>query len=271
MSVSTQEEYSTLFSSSALSGKRVLIFGGTGGIGYACARAFLAAGVEKLMIIGRNRDRAEKAAVALKSEFEPAEVKFTTADAATAEGATQGVQACVEGFGGVDVLLSTAGGDPMPALFHTLPIESLSEIVNSSMMSAILPARAVLDTMMAQGSGVILTVASDAGKVATPGETAIGAAMAGIIMFTRGLANEAKRSNIRVNCLSPSIVRSTALYDNLMADAFASKLFSKAEKMASLGVVEPKDIATMAVYLASPAAAKISGQVISINGGISMA
>lgn len=271
MSVSTQEENSTLFPSAALKGKRALIFGGTGGIGYACGRAFLAAGVQQLMIIGRNAERAEKAAAALNSEFDSCDVRFTASDAATSEGATRGVQACVDAFGGVDILLSSAGGDPMPGLFHTLPIESLPDIVGSSMMPAILPARAVLDTMMAQGKGVILTVASDAGKVATPGETAIGAAMAGIIMFTRSLANEAKRSNIRVNCLSPSIVRSTALYDNLMADAFASKLFSKAEKMASLGVVEPEDIAAMAVYLASPAAAKISGQVVSINGGISMA
>jgi NAD(P)-dependent dehydrogenase (short-subunit alcohol dehydrogenase family) len=134
-----------------------------------------------------------------------------------------------------------------------------------------LPARAVLPQMMKQESGVILTMASDAGKVATPGEVAIGTAMAGVIMFSRALANEAKRSGVRVNCLTPSIVRNTPLYDVLMNDPFAAKIFGKAEKMASLGVVEPEDLAQMATFLASPAAAKITGQAISVNGGISMA
>ena len=115
----------------------------------------------------------------------------------------------------------------------------------------------------------IINVASDAGKLSTPGETVIGAAMAGIVMFSRALANEAKRSGIRVNVLTPSIIRGTPLYDDLMEHPFASKLFTKAEKMASLGVVEADELAQLAVFLASPAAAKLSGQAISMNGGIS--
>ena len=125
-------------------------------------------------------------------------------------------------------------------------------------------------------------------------------------MFSRALALEAKRSNIRVNCLTPSIVSGTPLYDELMAHPFASKIFAKAEQMAasrvepprrrgrgsklgprgrrnpcldahrsatqaSLGVVEADELAELAVFLASPAAAKLSGQCISMNGGISMA
>ena len=125
--------------------------------------------------------------------------------------------------------------------------------------------------MMEQEGGTIINVASDAGKLATPGETVIGAGMASIIMFTKALANEAKRSGIRVNCLTPSIVRGTPLYDDLMAHPFASKLFAKAEKMATLGVVESDELAQLAVFLASPAAAKLSGQCISMNGGISTA
>ncbi len=114
-------------------------------------------------------------------------------------------------------------------------------------------------------------MASDAGKIATPGEVVIGAGMAAIIMFTRALANEAKRHGIRANCLTPSIVRGTALYDKLMANPFAGKLFAKAEQLAALGVTEPEDLAQLALFLASPAAANITGQAISSNGGISMA
>jgi NAD(P)-dependent dehydrogenase (short-subunit alcohol dehydrogenase family) len=124
---------------------------------------------------------------------------------------------------------------------------------------------------MRQKSGSIICIASDAAKVATPGEVAIGAAMAAIVMFCRGLAIEAKRSGIRVNCLTPSVVRNTPFYDMLMADPFAGRLFAKAERLAMLGVAEPEDLGALVAFLASPAAARLTGQTISINGGISAA
>lgn len=83
------------------------------------------------------------------------------------------------------------------------------------------------------------------------------------------MAIEAKREGIRVNCLTPSIVRGTPLYDKLMSDPFATLLFSKAETMAKLGVAEPQDLASLAAFLISPAAARITGQAISVTGGIS--
>jgi 2-hydroxycyclohexanecarboxyl-CoA dehydrogenase len=115
----------------------------------------------------------------------------------------------------------------------------------------------------------VICVASDAGKLATPGETAIGAAMAAIIMFRRGMANEAKRQGVRVNRLTPSIVRSTPLYDRLMEDPFAGRLFGKAEKLTALGVVEPEDLAVAAAFPAGPDSARIAGRTISVTGGIS--
>lgn len=248
-----------------------LVFGGTAGIGLACVKAFAAAGANKFMLVGRNQERGLNAIEGLKAEFPDAEFDFTAADACTAEGSQAAVAACVERYSRVDILLSSAGGHPIPTIYSDHPIEDIEGIIKGSLLSAMLPARAVLPQMMAQGSGVILTVASDAGKVATPGEVVIGSAMAGIIMFSRSLANEVKRSKIRVNCLSPSIVRSTDFYEILMKDPFASRLFSKAESMASLGVVEADDLGPIAAFLASPAAAKISGQVMSVNGGISMA
>jgi gluconate 5-dehydrogenase/3-oxoacyl-[acyl-carrier protein] reductase len=88
-------------------------------------------------------------------------------------------------------------------------------------------------------------------------------------MFARTMAIEGKRDGVRVNCLTPSIVRGTPLYDALMQDSFAGRLFGKAEAQAHLGVVEPQDVAQLAVFLASPAAARITGQTISVTGGIS--
>ncbi|MCG8313306.1 MAG: SDR family oxidoreductase [Pseudomonadales bacterium] len=257
--------------SNSLNGLTALVFGGTAGIGMACVKAFAAAGAENIMIVGRNQSRGESALSGLRDEFNSTQFAFVSSDASTPAGAQAGVDACVAQFQRVDILMSTAGGDPMPAIYHTIPLDDIEGMVKGSLMSAMLPARAALPQMMAQKSGVILTMASDAGKVATPGEVAIGTAMAGVIMFSRALANEAKRSGVRVNCITPSIVRNTPLYATLMADPFSSKLFGKAEQMASLGVVEPEDLAALATYLASPAAAKLSGQAISLNGGISMA
>lgn len=248
-----------------------LVFGGTAGIGLACARAFAAAGVPRIMLAARNTERGESAAAALRSALPECDIGFFAADAADGAGAEAAVAACVEAHGGVDILLSTAGASAMPAIFHTIAMDEIAPAMNGLIYGAIYPARAALPHMMSRGRGVILTVASDAAKVATPGEVAIGAAMAAIVMFSKGLAIEAKRSGIRVNCLTPSIVRDTPLYEKLMDDPFAGKLFSKAERLAELGVVEPYDLAQMAVYLASPAAARMTGQAISINGGISTA
>lgn len=141
--------------------------------------------------------------------------------------------------------------------------------INAIQAPILLPARAVMDGMAARGGGSIVCFASDAGKLATPGETPIGAAMASIIMFCRAMANEAKRNGIRVNCVTPSIVRGTPLYDSLMADEFCGKLFGKAEKLASLGVVEPDDLAELVCFLAGPGSARMTGQTISVTGGIS--
>ena len=254
-----------------LSDQVALVYGGTGGIGLACAEAFLEAGVKALVVVGRTTERGEAAIARLQASGYNGRVRYVQGDAASVEGAEQAVRQTVEAFGCVDIMLSSAGGSPVPSILHRIPLEQVQPTVDGLLMGAILPARAVLPVMMEQGSGVILTVASDVAKIATPGESIIGAAMAGIVMFTRGLAIEAKRSGIRANCLTPSIVRGTPQYDVLMADPFSAKLFKKAESMASLGVVEPQDLAELAVFLASPAAAKITGQAISANGGISAA
>ena len=228
------------------------------------------------MLVGRDRARGEAAAASVVEEATASvDVRFVSADVTTVGGATAAAEAAATAFGAVDLLVNTgggpAGGVGMPTLFHKTPIEEVTVAVDGLLHAVLLPSRAVLPLMMEQGGGTIINVASDAGKAATPGESVIGAGMAGIMMFTRGLANEAKRSGVRVNCLTPSIVRGTPLYDALMAHPFASKLFTKAEAMASLGVVDADDLAGLACYLASPAAAKLSGQCISMNGGISAA
>jgi len=145
------------------------------------------------------------------------------------------------------------------------------QCVNHYILGTVHVSRCALPHMMAAGGGVIINVASDAGRVPTPGACLNGAAMAAIIMFSRTLAVEAKRSGVRVHALTPSIVSDTRTFDRVMEPGFSAKLFAKAISRASLGVVGPDDVAPAAVFLASPAAAKMTGQVISVNGGISVA
>jgi 2-hydroxycyclohexanecarboxyl-CoA dehydrogenase len=255
----------------SLSDTSALLCGGTAGIGFAVARALAGAGVPRLMLVGRSKERGEAAVDAISKSSPRTNVQLMLADVTKPEGATRAVSAAHDSFGAVDLLVNTAGLTGMPELFARTPIEEVTKGVDGLLHGTLLPSRAVLPLMNEQGGGAIINVASDAGKLATPGESVIGAGMAAIMMFTRGLANEAARNGIRVNCLTPSIVKGTPLYDDLMAHPFASKIFTKAEAMASLGVVEADELAQLAVFLASPAAAKLSGQCISMNGGISFA
>ena len=109
---------STAASQVSMEGQLALIFGGTGGIGFVTAKAFAAAGARGILIIGRNPERAARACHELGERFPNTRCEYATADAASTAGAELGVKHCVEHFGRIDVLLSTAGGDPMPQLFH---------------------------------------------------------------------------------------------------------------------------------------------------------
>lgn len=249
----------------------VLICGGTAGIGLETARAFLAAGVRRIMISGRNSERGAKAVHALSATASDAQVRYVQADLSVPDEAEHVINQCMRAYGQIDALVSGAGGDPMPRLLHDIPLRDVPAVINGVTSSVLLPVRAALPHMMEAKSGAIICIASDAGKIPTPGEVCIGAGMAAIAMFCRGLAIEGRRSGIRVNCITPSIVQNTPLYDVLMADPFAGKLFSKAERRAELGVVQPQDIAALIVFLASSAAARLTGQTISVTGGISAA
>lgn len=249
----------------------VLITGGTSGVGLATAIQFAEAGVPRIGINGRNLERGEAARQAVLARIPKAHVEFIAGDCNDAAGARAVCEAAKAKFGSVDVLVNSTVGPFGPKLFHNIALEDIEQIIVKQMMAPLLTSRLVLPWMTERGGGAIINIASDAGKMTTPGETVIGAAMAGIIMFSRTLAMEAKRNGIRVNVLTPSIIEGTATYHQVMSDEFSGKLFGKAVKMAQLGVAVPDDLAALIVFLASPQAAKLSGQAISVNGGISAA
>ena len=248
---------------------RAVITGGSSGIGLETARQLAKAGAPAIVLNGRNRERGEAAVTAIRDAAPGCDAAFVAADVSTPEGARELAEQAALRLGRIDLLVNAAGGDHPPRLFHEIPLGELGGIVTHYALTPILCCRAVLPAMAAQNGGAIVNVASDAAKVPTVGESVIGAGMAAIAMFSRTLAMEAKRNGVRVNCLTPSLVSGTRTYDRVMGGEFSGKLFSKAEKMAHLGLATPADQAAMIVYLASPAAARLTGQCISVNGGIS--
>lgn len=89
-------------------------------------------------------------------------------------------------------------------------------------------------------------------------------------MFSKAAALEAKREGVRINVLTPSLIADTPGAALIGSDPFSAKMFEKAIAMAHLGLASPADLASMTLFLASPAASRITGQAISINGGISV-
>lgn len=250
---------------------RALIVGGTSGVGLATARQLAEAGAQRIAIVGRNAERGETARQSVLAVAPEADVTFIAGDAGDYRQAERIVTESIQALGRIDLLVNSTSTGYCPDLFfRTLPDQMasiLGELVNSPMNMC----RAVIDHMRANRNGTIVNIASDAAKVPTPGETIVGAAMAGIVMFSRTLALEAKRDGIRVHALTPSLIAGTATALNVTQSGFSAKLFESAAAQAHLGVAEPDDIAATIVFLASPGAARMTGQVISVNGGISVA
>lgn len=250
----------------ALADQCVLVAGGSSGIGMAVARAFIDNGA-RVTLIGRDAGRGAAATEALGPR-----ARFHAADCADPAAVEAAVAEAGAAMGRIDTLVTSVGGTRLPELLHRQSLQDIRTGLAQDLAPFLYLARAVLPGMMEQNGGTILSVASDAGKIATPGESVIGAGMAAIIQFTRGLAIEGRRNGIRANVLTPSLVEGTALTERLMQDGtFAAKIFAKARQLAQLGPTYPEDLAHLAVFLASPHAARITGQAISVNGGISAA
>lgn len=248
-------------------GARVLAVGATSGIGEACAAAMLAQGAQAVRVVGRSPQRGAAAVARLG-----ARAAFIAADCAEPAQVQAMVDRAAAEMGGIDALICAPGTTHLPELLFRQSLAQIRETLTHDIAPVLLSCRAVLPVMMAQGAGAIVAIASDAGKIATPGESVIGAGMAAIIQFVRGLAIEGKRDGVRANVITPSLVEGTPLTERLMEQGrFSAKLFAKARTLAHLGPTTPEDIAALAAFLLSPAAGRITGQAISVNGGISAA
>lgn len=247
----------------------VVVTGGTAGIGEACAIALLKDSATAVLINGRDPARAQATLARLRQGFPKARIECALGDMCDPADAKRVMAFAHAKFERIDVLINSTGGDDIPALLHSTALEDIPDILRRCLSAQILSCRAALPYMREAAHGIVVNIASDAAKVPTPGEAVIGAAMAGIVMFTRALAVEGKRDGIRANVVTPSMTSGTTHFEKLMNDPFAGRIFEKARRAAALGVVDRHELAGLVAFLASPAAAKITGQTISMTGGIS--
>lgn len=246
-----------------------LIVGGSAGIGFASAHRLAVAGVPRIVIASRDPARGEEARARLAETG--ADVTWIPGDATRPEDAARIATEAERILNGIDVFVCSTVAEATPTLFADIPTEAIADIVAEMLLPPMQMVSEVLPLMKARRRGVIVTVASDAGKSATPGETIIGACKAAIIMFTRTIAMEVKRDGIRANVLTPSLVAGTASTERITTEGFSARLFAKAAQQAHLGVPTADDLGELVVFLAGPGAARLTGQAISVNGGISAA
>ncbi len=247
--------------------KVAIIAGGTSGIGLAAAFDLATVGFSKVVINGRDVQRGLDAVSYISSHTPSCEVIFHEGDAST-EGVAESM---IEKAGGeVDFFLNAVPGNMPATLFSEFEMAKLNDLISVHLESVFRCCHAVYSRMRDAGDGVIINIASDAAKIPTIGETVHGALMAAIDMFSRTLALEAMRYGVRVHVLTPSIVVDTNSYERMMDGGFSEKLFKRAVEKAQLGAVKPNEISPLVVFLASPAASKMTGQRITINGGIAV-
>ncbi len=193
-----------------LSEATVYIVGGTSGVGLQVARQLVRAGTQRIGLVGRNTERGEKAAAEIRTLASGVWAFFAAGDVNDPAEAARVTEELSASLGPADILINSTVSAFTPQLFHdTLP-EDVPAILLQQALGPINMCRTVLPHMRAKHGGAIVNIASDAAKHPTPGESVIGAAMAAIVMFSKTLAMEAKRDGIRINAVTPSLIRDTA-------------------------------------------------------------
>jgi 3-oxoacyl-[acyl-carrier protein] reductase len=242
-----------------LAGRRAVITGAASGIGAAIARAYAEAGAS-LVLADCNGEALQGVAVACRQLG--AEVYECVADVGTRSGAQAGVDACLQAFGGIDILVNNAGMLTQARCID-LTQEMWDDMLRVDLTSVFVASQRALPSMLAQGWGRIINVASQLGIKGGAELTHYAAAKAGVIGFTKSLALEVSKDNVLVNAIAPGPI-ATALVDDLSQDWKAAK--AKELPLGRFGLAE--EVAPIAVLLASePGGNLFVGQTLGPNSG----
>lgn len=238
-----------------------VVTGAASGIGLATAQA-LAEASAKVVVADIAREQGEAAAAGIRATGGKAD--YVPLDVTDKDSIKDFAAAVLKRFGRVDILVNAAGWSQNTPFLET-DDAFWDKIINLNFIGPMRLTKALLPQMMERKSGKIVIVSSDAGRVGSLGETVYSGAKAGLIGFTKGLAREGARFNVTVNCVCPGPT------DTPLLAAVPEKYrdaFIKAIPMRRFG--KPREVAEAVLFFASPHSGYVTGQVLSVSGGLTM-
>jgi 2-hydroxycyclohexanecarboxyl-CoA dehydrogenase len=248
--------------------KSAIITGGSGGLGLAIAKRLAASGCN-LVVSGRTAERGAQAVEELK--MLGVKAVFVKGDSGDYENCKRIVARAREEYGGIDILISAGAEGPFgPKPFRKMSPDELKESFASRFFPRIFPVHAAADALE-ESKGCVVLITTDAARFPTSGESVIGAVGASVILMTKTLGREFSRANIRINSVAMTLTSDTPSWDRIFNnDDFERKVFSKAlERFPQNRAPTADEVAGVATFLASDEAGQITGQTVSVNGGLS--
>jgi 2-hydroxycyclohexanecarboxyl-CoA dehydrogenase len=250
-----------------LAGQTALVTGGGRGIGRAIVLALAREGCQVAVA-----DLVVESARAVAAEVEAGGSKALAlaADVTRRADVERAVSEAVAQFGQLDVLVNNAGWDRM-GLFLETDEETWERIIAVNFKALLYVCRTACPAMVARGRGKVINVASDAGRVGSSGEAVYSGTKGAVIAFTKALARELARHGVTVNVVSPGLTETPLLQSLRDQSPKMEKILEAVTRATPLGrVAAPEEIASAVVFFASPEADFITGQTLSVSGGLTM-
>lgn len=247
---------------SRFAGKRVVVTGAGRGIGLAIAHAFAREGA-KLAIISRNPTSCGTAAKEINAEC-PDSTRFYALDVADHEAVQESAKTIVEDLGGVDILVNNAGVT-RDGLLMRMKSEDWDTVLDTNLKGAFNLVKAFQRPLMKGTDPRIINISSVIGLIGNAGQANYAASKAGLIGFTKSVARELAGRKVTCNAIAPGFI-TTDMTDEL-SDELKQGIIAKVP-LADFGQVG--DIAAATLFLASPDARYITGQVLAVDGGMTM-
>lgn len=242
-----------------LSGKVAVITGGTRGLGLAIARGFLSEGATVLCAA-----RTKTELPSLTTEYGDKRVAAATVDVSSRESVESLMQAAVDRYGRIDILVSNAGVNRSGKVTE-LSEQDWRHVIDVNLTGGFYCTQAAAAHMQKSGGGRIINISAGMASRVAPGAAAYCASKAALEMFTRVCSVELASKGILVNCISPGFIN-TGMYEPLQQD---EKLRSRYTRTMVLGRPgDPHEVAAAAVFLATDAGSYVNGHVLEVNGGL---
>ena len=249
-------------------GKTVVVTGGGGGIGGAASRRFAAEGA-KVAVFDMDLEAAEKVAADIRAAGgQAAAFQCNITDRAQVDAAVAATEAQL---GPIAVLVNNAGWDIFKPFVKTVPDE-WDKLIAINLTGALHMHHAVLPGMAARKAGRIVNIASDAARVGSSGEAVYAACKGGLVAFSKTIAREHARHGITVNVVCPGPTDTALFADYKEGAGNPEKLMEAFTRSIPLGRIgQPEDLPGAIAFFASDDAAFVTGQVLSVSGGLTMA